>query len=137
MVITHFLWSCGNTVKTQAHIWTAFVFASTSPISCQRATHVASFEHFVSFVRWPTQWWHIHTLFLLMHRMTTYVGQFGVAGPYLLSSQRLTSFKTPMMGKIFISPRPPTQTNLAMCSNLVSYSNEQVCEPLLKSGIVQ
>ena len=37
------------------------------------------------------------------------------------SSLRLTLFKTPMMGKIFLSPRPPTQTNLAMCPNLVSY----------------
>ena len=55
----------------------------------------------------------------------------------MLSSLRLTLFKTPMMGKIFLSPRPPTQTNLAMCPNLVSYSNEQVCDSLLKSGIVQ
>ena len=55
----------------------------------------------------------------------------------MLSSLRLTLFKTPMMGKIFLSPRPPTQTNLAMCPNLVSHWNEQVCESLLRSGIVQ
>ena len=55
----------------------------------------------------------------------------------MLSFLRLTLFKTPMMGKVFLSPRPPTQTNLAMCPDLVSHWNEEVCDFLLESGIVQ
>ena len=55
----------------------------------------------------------------------------------VLSFLRLTLFKTPMMGQNFPPPRTPTQTNLAMCPNLVSHWNEQVCDSLLKSGIVQ
>ena len=65
------------------------------------------------------------------------MGQFGLAEPPMLSFLQLTSFKTSMMGKMFLSPRPQTQNNLAMCFNLVSYWNYQVCESLLKSGIVQ
>ena len=41
-----------------------------------------------------------------MHSTTTYVGRLGLACPHMLFFLRLQSLKPPMMGTIFLSPRP-------------------------------
>ena len=60
---------------------------------------------------WPGQWWLFthHSCQCKKQHATTYVGQFRAAGPHLLSSLRLTSFWTPMVGKLFLARDPPTK----------------------------
>ena len=42
-----------------------------------------------------------------MHIGTIYAGQIGLAGSHVLSFPRLTSFTTPMIGKVFSQPAAP------------------------------
>ena len=140
---TDFLWSCGNTVKTPATIIQLEIMDSISvciilPDFLPDSNSYSIASRFCAFCTLAhTMVAYPYIIFLLLHSTTTYVGQFGLAGPHMLSFLRLTSFKIPLKGNCFLSPRPPTQTNLAMCPNVVSYWNEQVCECLLKSGIGQ
>ena len=110
---TYFLMSFGNKVKTQAiriepeitdsiHACINLLHLLPDSNACSIAWRICVFGTLAhTMVAYP------HIIFLLIHTMLTYLGQFGVAGPHLFCFLRLTSFKTLMMRKIFLSPRPP------------------------------